>query len=197
MPTFDVTSNSAYRRHFDRVSRGVILVIGWGIFAEWLALLPSGVRVLRTAAVSGNLVMAGVAIAGLVVGPSILAFCNYLPLVRMSRGPDTVSVDGLGIELDFPNGRKVTVSWQDPRLDLVLHDDRSDPQVHPLIALDVELKGHAPFPIPLAAFMAIRTEAARLGLRVDEEGGGAGFQATGTAKIVRVRSGPLASSGAS
>jgi hypothetical protein len=185
--TFDISAYSSYKRRFDRPTRLVSIAIGLGTIVEWLVLLPSGVHALESRLASGSLLEGAVVVAVLAAGPCVAAFCAYMALVRLSEGPTAVQIDKRGVEFSFSGRPSITLRWDDPRLDLVIRDDLASSRVSPLLAVDVKLRGRAPVPIPPEAYFRILSEAASLGLSIDQSARGDAFDRARGTKVVRIR----------
>jgi hypothetical protein len=165
---FDLSASSQRRYRFDAPGRWFSLAVGWGFVGLWLLLLPALLRRISLDFSAANYADLGVQLGFLAVGPLLGGYFTYLVFFRMRRGPTKLTVTPEGLEFGYLSGATRYLSWTDPRIRLVIRDDRHNPNVDSLLAIDLKLRGLGPVPISVDASQAVIREAKSMGLRVNE-----------------------------
>lgn len=184
---FDLTQSSGYWYKLNLPGRILGFLIGNGFFALWLLLLGPLLWRAQAALHSGDAVGAVVQLGFLAIGPAIFVELNYIALTRMSKGPTRLRIDDRGLTFTYPNGKQTLLGWNDPRADLVFRDDRSNPSINPLVAIDLRLPGRARVPLPVEALDLIRAQAVNRGFLVEERADSSERSGAGGSTVIRIR----------
>ncbi len=185
--TFDLQGSSERSYRFHLVDRIVILGIGGGFFIFWLFLLLRLLGRIGADLGSGNTSDLALQLAFFLVGPLILGSCLYLEVYRLRRGPTGLKISDQDLEFTFLSRDSSSIRWDDPRFDLVIRDNRSNTNVHRLLAVDIFLPRVGYVPIPPDALDSILTHAGGHGLAIHEGKGRDEFERIGGTKIIRIR----------
>jgi len=146
---YDLTAFAEARSRFDLPTRIVVLLFGAGLLIEWTLLLRNLAGRLMAGAQAGSLVNTAVAAAGLAAGPALFLVCLYLGVVRLRKAPTSARVDAESLEFRYADGRTVSVRWNEPNINILVRDDRLNPRVNPLLAVDLKLRAGGPIPVPV------------------------------------------------
>jgi hypothetical protein len=168
MGFYDLSHQSASVPGRERAARvmfalfpGVFLVLGFGIALEALYLG------LHRPLDSLQVIVVAVVESGLVGGAAVCLFVFY----KTGPGARAISVDQVGIVLEWSNGQRETLTWERPARTYVLLDYSetftAPPQYRSLWELRVGSR--PPTQLTEEAFRAILAKARSLGLSVESE----------------------------
>ncbi len=142
--------------------------IALGLFSLWIYAFPVivGKAELAWSAGAWDSFLLQVLILTLI--PPTTIFLIYTVFVRMGMGPVELDVTDSGLTFTFLSHKKVEFRWNDPSLNLMIHDGREMPLANPLIAIKLIVESRHTF-IPPEALEQIRNQAESHRLSVTEK----------------------------